>query len=162
MSCAVHAHVHINRRRDAACRVADATVRALMCLDFRSRSHLPAADVPRPSEQSVVPGRCRAAVCIVKSAKAGEHGQEHGLQRREDNGEALPRAARKNAAKIRALARSKMAAPKTPARGSTLAQDGSRCDVAKVVTKSCGRRLRELVCRIRVMVRLPSVRFSAL
>ena len=30
--------------------------------------------------------------------------------------------------KIRALARANMAAPKTPAHGSTLAQDGSRCD----------------------------------
>ena len=88
-----------------------------------------AADVHRPSEQSVQLSRADAVMlhCIVRGAKL-EHEQDHGLQQGEDNGEALTHAARKDAAKIRALARAKVAAPKAPARGSTLTQDGSRCD----------------------------------
>ena len=59
-----------------------------------------------------------------------EHEQDHGLQQGEDNGEALPHAVCKDAAKIRALARANMAAPKIPTRWSTLTQHGTRCDSA--------------------------------
>ena len=108
-------------------------LRALMCLDFRDSVPL-ANGVHRcasATQQSVQlsPSERRHAAWTVRGARL-EHEQEHGLQQGEDNGEALLHAVCKDTAKIRALARANMAAPKIPTRWSTLTQHGMRCDSA--------------------------------
>ena len=91
--------------------------------------------------------------CIVRGARL-EHEEEHGLQQGEDNGEALPHAVCKDAAKIRALARAKMAAASLQQRHRLA---GQRCE-----SRMCPRKPRwarrvagkgpELVYGVRVIV----------